>query len=134
MSQRGDHRLGAITPDEQEPVRGGAIIADAGIDPRSGALYAVWQDVRFRGVEEVAFSRSIDGKMGSAPIRINRTPGNALRQQAILPAIEVGSGVLVVTYYDFRNDVATPGRELNDYWAVFCDPVRTDCGDPGSWG
>jgi hypothetical protein len=50
-----------ITPDRKEFVRDAGILFDPAVDPRSGALYVVWQDVRFRGVEEVAFSQSTDG-------------------------------------------------------------------------
>jgi hypothetical protein len=130
--------IGTITPDAQEPVRDAAILFDPAVDPRSGALYVVWQDVRFRGVEEVAFSQSTDGgRSWSEPVRINKTPANAadrFRQQAFVPSVEVGpGGVLVATYYDFRND-RDRGGELTDYWAVFCDPGAADCRDGASWG
>jgi hypothetical protein len=96
----------------------------------------VWEDVRFRNVEEVAFSMSTDGGSNwSKPIRINKTPAsrNRLRQQAFVPSIEVGpGGQLVVTYYDFRND--RNEGELTDYWAVFCDPGAKDCSKAASWG
>ena len=96
----------------------------------------VWQDGRFRGVEEVAFSMSTDGgRTWSKTIRIDKTPASAnkLRQQAFVPAIEVGpDGQLVVTYYDFRNDKNK--GELTDYWAVFCDPDAKDCRKGASWG
>jgi hypothetical protein len=127
---------GTITPDAQEPVRDAAILFDPGVDPRNGNLYAVFQDTRFSGVDEVAFVMSTDnGRRWSAPVRINQTPrnANALRQQAFVPSIEVGpGGVLVVTYYDFRNDDAP--AELTDHWAVFCDPGRRDCAQAASWG
>ena len=129
--------LGTITPDAQEPVRDAAILFDPAVDPRSGALYVVWQDVRFRGVEEVAFSQSTDGgRSWSEPVRINKTPASRdrFRQQAFVPSIEVGpGGVLVVTYYDFRND-REQGGELTDYWAVFCNPGAEDCRRASSWG
>jgi hypothetical protein len=129
--------IGTITPDAQEPVRDAAILFDPAVDPRSGALYLVWQDVRFSGVEDVAFSQSTDGgRNWSKPVRINRTPNAAdrFRQQAFVPSVEVGpGGVLVVTYYDFRND-RNSGGELTDYWAVFCHPRRADCRDRANWG
>jgi hypothetical protein len=125
-----------ITPDRKEFVRDAGILFDPAVDPRSGALYVVWQDVRFRGVEEVAFSQSTDGgRSWSEPVRINKTPANAnrLRRQAFVPSIEVGpGGVLVVTYYDFRND--NDEGELTDYWAVFCDPGEADCRKAAGWG
>jgi hypothetical protein len=119
---------GTITPDLQEPVRDAAILFDVAVDRHTGALYAVWQDFRFRGVEEVAFSQSSDnGVSWSTPVRVNQTPANPenpLRQQAFVPSIEVGAGgELVVTYYDFRND-SGEGGELTDYWAVTCS---ADC-------
>ncbi|HEX6010612.1 MAG TPA: sialidase family protein, partial [Geminicoccaceae bacterium] len=124
---------GTITPDLQEPVRDAAILFDVAVDRDSGALYIVWQDTRFRGVDEVAFSRSLDnGQSWSTPVRINRTPasGNLLRQQAFVPSIEVAAnGKLVVTYYDFRNDRGE--GELTDHWAVFCSADRTR---RASWG
>ena len=41
---------------------------------------------------------------------------------------------IVVTYYDFRNDLSD-GRELTDYFAVFCTPgTNVDCGKRASWG
>jgi hypothetical protein len=96
----------------------------------------VLQEYRYRGVEEVSFLMSTDGgRTWSAPVRINKTPAdrNPLRQQAIVPSIEVGpGGVLVATYYDFRND--RDRGELADYWAVSCDPSARDCRQSSSWG
>jgi hypothetical protein len=127
--------IGTITPDLQEPVRDAAILFDVAVDPHSGVLYAVWQDVRFAGVEEVAFAQSNDnGLTWSTPVRVNQTPVNAenpLREQAFLPSIEVGAeGQLVVTYYDFRNDNGE-GGELTDYWAVYC---LDECTHGENWG
>ena len=124
--------VGVVTPDKQEPVRDASILFDTAVDPTSGALYVVWQDARFRGVDEIAFAQSTDGgRTWSAPIRINRTPynRNPLRKQAFIPSVEVGPGSrLVVTYYDFRNDTAR--AELTDYWAITCE---RNCASRGSW-
>jgi hypothetical protein len=126
-----------ITPDREEFVRDAGFLFDVAVDPRNGALYVVWQDIRFRGVEEIAFSQSTNGgNSWSRPVRINKTPANAnrLRRQAFVPSIEVGpGGQLVVTYYDFRNDVGGKS-ELTDYFAVFCDPGAKDCRKAASWG
>jgi hypothetical protein len=126
----------SITPDQQEPIRDAANLFDVAVDPRNGNLYAVLQEYRYRGVEEVSFLQSTDdGRTWSAPVRINKTPAdrNPLRQQAIVPSIEVGpGGVLVATYYDFRND--RDRGELADYWAVSCDPSARDCRRSSSWG
>jgi hypothetical protein len=127
---------GIVTPDTQEPVRDASILFDVAVDPNNGNLYLVWQDVRFSGFDEVAFSTSTDGGLNwSPPIRINKTPrsSNELRQQAFVPSIEVGpSGKLVATYYDFRFD-KNDGREAADHWAVLCDPSAVDCRKASSW-
>jgi hypothetical protein len=127
--------FGIVTPDAQYLVRDASILFDVAVDPKNGNLYLVWQDVRFRGVDEVAFSQSSDnGVTWSTPIRVNQTPANAanpLRQQAFVPSVEVGAGgELVVTYYDFRNDRGE-GGELTDHWAVSCS---ADCTRRASWG
>jgi len=125
---------GVITPDMGAPVRDASALFDVATDPANGALYAVWQDTRFNGIEEVAFSQSTDGGFTwSAPIKINQTPptpANPLRAQAFLPSVAVsGNGVVVVTYYDFRNDDLT--GELADHFAISC---AATCADTASWG
>jgi len=126
----------SVTPDKQEPIRDAANLFDVAVDRTNGNLYAVLQDYEFHGVEEVAFLMSTDGgSTWSKPIRVNQTPAatNPLRRQAIIPSVEVGpGGVLIVTYYDFRNDNST--GELTDYWAVFCDPGKVDCRSAKNWG
>lgn len=128
---------GAVTPDTQELVRDGSILFDVAVDPENGNLYLVWQDIRFSGVDQVAFSMSTNGgTRWSNPVRINKTPPNPnlLREQAFIPSIEVGpGGVLVATYYDFRNDDDKSG-ETTDYWVVFCDPQKVDCRKAANWG
>jgi hypothetical protein len=121
-----------ITPDNEIPVRDASILFDVAVDPDNGNLYTVWQDARFSGVDEIAFSMSSDGGFTwSAPIKVNQTPGNdnPLRQQAFIPSVEVAKGVVGVTYYDFRND--DDSGELSDHWFVSC---AASCSDPGSWG
>jgi hypothetical protein len=129
--------FGSVTPDKQEPIRDAANLFDVAVDPQNGNLYAVLQEYRYHGVEEVSFLMSTDGgDSWTTPARINQTPApgkNPLLRQAIIPSVEVGpDGVLVVTYYDFRNDNNT--GELADYWAVFCDPKKTNCGVAKNWG
>ncbi len=125
---------GAVTPDDLIPVRDASILFDVAVDPMDGTLYAVWQDTRFGGIEEIAFSMSEDGgATWSTPIKINRTPANLekpLRAQAFLPSVVVASsdGSLAVTYYDFRND--DDSGELADYFAIVCS---ADCDNPVNW-
>jgi hypothetical protein len=124
--------LGTKTPDAETPVRDGALLFDIAVDPDNGNLYAVWQDARFNGFDEVAFSMSTDGGFTwSTPIKINQTPanGNPLRQQAFLPSVAVADEIVGVTYYDFRNDDGS--GELADHWFTSC---TSNCSDPASWG
>jgi hypothetical protein len=139
--------FGIRDPDTGEPLRTGDIIPEPAVDPRSGVLYAVWQDSRFSNggdfsslallADAVAFSQSSDGGLTwSAPIKINKTPTD-LRigdQQAFTPAIHVAAdGTVGVTYYDFRNnDSATTALET-DYFIVHCHPSAGSCTDPASW-
>jgi hypothetical protein len=132
------HSFGTVTPDTNEPVRDASILFDLAVDQHNGNLYLVWQDIRFAGVEQIAFSMSANGGLTwSPPIPVNQTPvspSNPLRRQAFVPSIEVAdNGRLVVTYYDFRNDVEGPA-ELTDHWAVFCNPTTTNCRKANNWG
>ncbi len=87
------YSTGAATPDLLVPVRDASILFDVAVDAASGALYAVWQDTRFDGIEEIAFTMSTDGGFTwSAPIKVNKTPANnqhPLRAQAFLPSVAV---------------------------------------------
>ena len=129
--------LGVFTPDLQALVRDGAQLFDVAVDPRSGWIYAVWQDARFSDFffDEVAFSMSKNrGRTWSETIKISQTPPNPvspLRQQAFIPTVAVArDGTVGVTYYDFRNDVDR-APELADHFLLRC---RADCADPASWG
>lgn len=129
---------GTLTPDAVAPVRDANILYDVAVDRRNGNLYLVWQDARFNGVDQVAFSMSADGGSSwSTPVRIARTPANAnaLRTQSFVPSIEVGrNGMLVVTYYDFRRDISN-GKEATDYWSISCNiRAGADCTRSAGWG
>jgi hypothetical protein len=127
------------TDDNEASVRDGNILFDVAVDKRNGNLYLVWQDGRFAGIDQVAFSMSRDnGRTWSDPVKINMTPpsANPLRNQAFVPSVEVGPDhEITVTYYDFRNDTAAAGKELTDYFAVFCAPSATNnCALRENWG
>jgi hypothetical protein len=81
---------------------------EAAIDPKTGALYVVWQDGRFSNgaYDEIALSTSADGGITwSAPARVSTPSGSA----AINPAVAVTSdGTVGVTYYDFRGPSGGP--------------------------
>jgi hypothetical protein len=80
--------LGVLTPDLEAPVRDATQLFDLAVDPRSGRVYAVWQDSRFSGgaFDEVAFALSRDGgRSWSETIKVSQTPADPvspLRQQA----------------------------------------------------
>jgi len=130
--------IGVTDPETGDPVRTGDIIPDIAVDPTSGALYAVWQDARFNGLQadEVAFSMSTDGGFTwSTPIKINKTPTNIAlgNRQAFTPSADAAAdGTIAVTYYDFRNNDS--GADLKtDYFVIHCHP-STGCTNPANWG
>src|SRR5205823_9027208 len=126
--------IGAFDPDTGRPIRAEGGIPEIAVDRSSGALYAVWQDASFSGVDEIALSTSSDGgRSWSAPIKVNQTPRNATTpadQQAFVPNIRVASdGSVAVTYYDFRHNDASPGVPT-DAWMVRC---ASSCGSASNW-
>src|SRR3954447_2808873 len=131
---------GVITPTYGEPIRAPEELFDVAVDPQNGNLYAEWECSLFNTVDQIAYTMSRDGGLTwTGPVRINQTPQNAgvakLRSQAFIPAVEVGpDGVVVVTYYDFRNDNdLNNGVEATDSWAVFCRASASDCTKTASW-
>jgi hypothetical protein len=131
--------IGVTDPESGDDVRTADIIPDIAVDPKSGRLYAVWQDARFNGnqADTVAFSQSRNGGLTwSTPIKINKTPTNIPigNQQAFTPSVHVASnGAIGVTYYDFRNN--TPETPLlTDYFILHCHPTSpTACTSAGNW-
>jgi hypothetical protein len=123
----------AFDPDTGRNIRAEGGLPEVAIDRASGALYVVWQDASFSGVDEIAFSMSTDnGQTWSMPIKVNQTPRSttAANQQAFVAGVHVTpNGTVAVTYYDFRNNDSSPGVPT-DYWIVHCDG---DCTNPGSW-
>lgn len=113
-------------------VRTGDIIPTFTTDPATGNLYAVWQDGRFTGHANIAFSMSTDGGLHwSTPIRIDQAGNNA---PAFTPQVHVSSdGTIGVSYYDLENATAAePG--LTDAFLVTCHPsASTNCGSASSW-
>src|SRR3954454_7274028 len=102
--RRSTYQAGEPVQTNRASSRDASILFDVAADPVGGNLYAVWQDRRFAGVEQVAFSMSTDGANWSSPVRIDKTPpnNNKLREQAFIPSVAVTTGGrVVVTYYDF---------------------------------
>ena len=121
-------------PETGEDIRTGDIIPEIAVDPTSGNLYVVWQDARFNGVDQVAFSMSTDGGFTwTEPIKVNQTPTNIPlgNQQAFTPSVAVAAdGTVAVTYYDFRNNSLDPTTLPTEYFIVHC---HTDCSNPANW-
>jgi hypothetical protein len=104
----------------EAPARTGDLIPQIAVDNSSGALYVVWQDDRFTGEEQIAFSRSIDGgRTWSATRRIS-TVGGVNQAFTATPRV-ASNGTVAVQYYDFRvdNPATTP-------------PLTTDTTSPAS--
>jgi hypothetical protein len=125
--------IGAFDPDTLRPIRAEGGLPEVAIDRPSGALYVVWQDSSFSGVDEIAFSMSTDnGLTWSLPIKVNQTPrsSTAGNQQAFVAGVHVSAdGTVAVTYYDFRNNDSSPGVPT-DYWIAHC---HSACSSPASW-
>ena len=116
--------VGALNPDTGVPVRDGSDVPALAVDS-SGVIYVVWQDSRFTaGVRDaIALSRSLDGGVTwSTPVLVNFDRSTA----AFTPAVHVtSSGVIGVTYYDFRNNTADPNTLPTDYWIATSTDAQT---------
>lgn len=125
------------------PIRGGDFIPDPAVNAANGNLYAVWMDARFSFFQtgafrwdSIAFSQSTNGGQTWSPaIQVNATPpGSAQNSQAFTPSVAVGDdGTITVSYYDFRNNTASPATLLTTYWAAHCHPATENCANPASW-
>jgi hypothetical protein len=130
--------IGAFDPDTGRPIRAEGFVPEVAVDPNNGNLYVAWQDTRFSGVDEIAFTMSTNGGVSwSTPIRVSQTPRSAdvANQQAWVQAVDVAAdGTIAASYYDFRNNTPDPGAPT-DHWLVHCHPSgTTTCSDAGDWG
>jgi hypothetical protein len=116
-------------PETGALVRTGDINPDVAVDLNNGNLYVVWQDARFSGKADIAFTMSMDGGTTWSPTaKINTGSGNA---QAFTASVHVASdGIVGVSFYDFRNDVTGDGALSTDHWLLHC---HTNCSNPASW-
>ncbi len=127
-------------------VRTGDIVPQGTVDPNTGAIYLVFQDMRFGGVRSsIAFTQSLDGGLTWSPtIKINKTPTNISlgNQQAFNPVASVlEDGTIGVRYSDFRanEDILDPMNRVlaTDEFLIHCHPTPTTptaCTDPANWG
>ena len=109
---------GVTDPADGHAVRTGDLIPQIAVDDDNGNLYVVWQDDRFTGEEQIAFSRSTNGgRSWSATSRISKVGGV---NQAFLPTVRVANdGTVAVQHYDFRFDnPATTPPLTTDTWLL----------------
>jgi hypothetical protein len=109
---------GVRDPADGHGVRTGDLIPQIAVDDENGSLYVVWQDDRFTGEEQIAFSRSTNGGLTwSATQRISTVGGV---NQAFTPTPRVADdGTVAVQYYDFRSDdPATTPPLTTDTWLL----------------
>jgi len=109
--------LGTTDPNTGAVVRDGSDLVSVSVGP-GGIIYVAWQDSRFSGGRRdgIAMTHSADGGLSwSVPVQVNADPN----VQAFTPTIHVrADGVIGVTYYDLRNDSASPASLLTDCWLV----------------
>ncbi|PWT71009.1 MAG: hypothetical protein C5B60_11470, partial [Chloroflexi bacterium] len=114
-----DEDIGVNDPFTGAFLRTGSGLPDVAVDRSSGAVYVVWEDARFSGLqrEGIAFAKSTDGGLTwSTPQQVNQVPST----QAFTPSVMVASdGTVAVTYYDLRNATNSNLNFLaTDYWIV----------------
>ena len=104
-------------------VRSDGVIIDLAVDystAHHGRIYVTWQDHADNphGDDLILLSHSDDGgRTWSAPVKVNQTPSGTFTDQAFEPTVHVNStGVVAVSYYDFRNDVSGDDRLTTDHW------------------
>ena len=117
---------GVRDPADGHDVRTGDLIPQIAVDSSNGNLYVVWQDDRFTGQEQIAFSSSTDGGLSWTPAKRISTVGGV--NQAFTPSVRTADDghTVAVTHYDFRNDNPSTTPPLTtDTWIL----RSTDAGD-----
>ena len=109
---------GVTDPADGHAVRTGDLIPQIAVDDNSGALYVVWQDDRFTGEEQIAFSRSTNGGRSWSATRRISTVGGVNQAFTATPRV-TSNGTVAVQYYDFRfdNPASTPPL-TTDVWRL----------------
>ena len=122
-------RFAPVTiPATGAPVRTGDIIPEFAVDRSSGTVYAVWQDSRFTGHANVAFSQSTDGGRSWSPtIRIDQA---GAVDQAFTPMVHVANdGTIGVSYYEMVDAAGDTNTML-----VHCHPgAAVSCANAANW-
>ena len=122
------------------------VLAVPAVNPSNGNLYAVYQDSIYRSdkLSQISLVASYDGGYSwSRPIRINKTPHDALNPQAFTPFVAVSdSGFVGILYTDFRFDTCdvkitnNPSRSdpnkqtlTNTWLAIYKETNNNDIND-----
>ena len=81
-------------------------IPQIAVDDQSGALYVVWQNERFTGRQQIALSKSTNGRLTWSATRRISTVGGV---NQVLRSNREGAddGTVAVQHYDFRFDDPT---------------------------
>jgi hypothetical protein len=109
---------GVRDPADGHDVRTGDLIPQIAVDDDNGNLYVVWQDDRFTGEEQIAFSRSTDGGRSWSATRRISTVGGVNQAFTATPRV-ASNGTVAVQYYDFRFDnPATTPPLTTDTWLL----------------
>jgi hypothetical protein len=122
------HPASVSIPSTGAAVRTGDIIPEFAGDRSNGNVYAVWQDARFSGHANVAFSMSKDGGTSWSPtIRVDQA---ATGDQAFTPMVHVANdGTIGISYYEMVDAAGD-----TDTMLVHCHPSSTvDCASPANW-
>ncbi len=126
------------------PVRSGDLIPDAAVNRSNGRLYVVWMDARFSFFQtgafqwdSIAYSQSTRRRTARGRPRSRSTARHPARARTVRrsrPPSHVGDdGTVTVTYYDFRNNTASPATLDTTHWAVHCHAASENCANPASW-
>ncbi len=98
-----DSSVADVDPNTGAPLRTGAGLASAAIDPNTGTLYVAYEGTDFTSgkYNQAQLVHSADGgRTWSAPVRVNGAP----QAEAFTPTVAVDAlGTVAVTYYDLRD-------------------------------
>ncbi len=114
-------------------VRTGDILPEFAVDRTTGFYYATWQDARFTGHAQIAFSMSKDGGASWSPtIRISPPTDN---NQSFTPMVQVADdGTVGVAYYRLTDPTSS-----SDVFFLHCHQSgpglagSQNCNDPAAW-
>lgn len=120
------------------PAQRAGTLPAAAVDPKSGTIYAVWEDARFRtdGTNDAVMSRSLDGGMTWTPAKpVNPGPrNNHVDHYNVTVAVGAGGSVHVSyrqRYQPGKGPLYTPWidtyyQESTDGGKTFTKPLRVD--------